>query len=101
MVVMDFPFDEHNDGGTCVRTFSGDVDEMELVWHRDAEDREVVSNRETDWMIQLDNELPKTLTESVYIPAGVYHRVIKGTGDLEVTVTKHVEKSIDPSAVGT
>jgi len=39
-------------------------------------------------MIQLDDKLPQTLTEKVYIPKGVYHRVIKGKGDLTVKVKK-------------
>ena len=39
-------------------------------------------------MIQLDNELPKPLTERTFIPKEVYHRVIKGTGNLKVKVKK-------------
>jgi hypothetical protein len=39
-------------------------------------------------MIQLDNELPKTLNEKVFIPMGMWHRVIKGTGDLEIKLIK-------------
>jgi hypothetical protein len=39
-------------------------------------------------MIQLDNELPKIITGEVFIPKGVYHRVIKGNGDLEIKLTK-------------
>ena len=61
---------------------------MGLVWHRDKEDRIVESVDETDWMIQIDNEIPKVLTEKIYIPKGVYHRVIKGTDDVTVKVKK-------------
>ena len=86
---MDFPFDEHIDDGYHIRTFSEDVDEMELVWHRDKEDRIVESIGDTDWMIQMDNELPKPLTESVYIPKETYHRVIKGNGDLIVKIKEY------------
>ena len=85
---MDFPFDEHIENGYHIRTFSEDVDENELVWHRDREDRIVKSVGDTDWMIQLDNELPKPLTETIYIPKGVYHRVIKGSDDLIVRIKK-------------
>ena len=52
------------------------------------EDRIVESVGDTDWMIQLDNELPITLTERTYIPKETYHRVIKGNGDLTVKVKK-------------
>jgi hypothetical protein len=71
---------------TVVRTFTQDVDEEELKWHRDAEDRVVRPVCETDWMLQMDNELPKRICGEIKIPAGVYHRVIKGTGDLRVEV---------------
>jgi len=39
-------------------------------------------------MIQLDNEIPKTLTEKVSIPKNTYHRVIKGSGDFKVRIKK-------------
>ncbi len=85
---MDFPFNEHIEEGFHIRTFSSDVDDMELVWHRDREDRIVESVGDTDWMIQMDNELPKLLTERVYIPKETYHRVIKGNGNLTVKIKK-------------
>ena len=82
------PFDEYIEEGYHVRTFYDDTDDMELVWHRDKEDRIVESVGDTDWMIQLDNELPIPLTERTYIPKETYHRVIKGNGDLTVKVKK-------------
>jgi len=85
---MDFPFNEYIEDGYHIRTFYEDTDDMELVWHRDKEDRIVESLGDTNWMIQIDNELPKTLTESIYIPKGTYHRVIKGDGILKVKVKK-------------
>jgi hypothetical protein len=39
-------------------------------------------------MLQMDNELPQSLTETIFIPKNTYHRVIKGTGDLVVRVKK-------------
>lgn len=70
-----------------VRVFGADVDEHELAWHRDLEDRVVEAIEPTDWMVQLDNKLPEVLT-IVKIPAGVWHRVIKGSGDLKVKIEK-------------
>jgi hypothetical protein len=37
----------------------------------------------------MDNQMPKSLTEGkeYFIPKGVYHRVIKGNGDLKVEIT--------------
>lgn len=69
-----------------VRTFSEDTPSEELKWHRDAEDRTVTPLRETDWMLQIDNRLPQRIEGSITIPAGVYHRVIKGSGNLHVEI---------------
>ena len=83
------PYNEVSEGNnTYIREFSVDTDSSELVWHRDKEDRIVESVGDTDWMIQLDNELPIPLTERTYIPKETYHRVIKGNGDLTVKVKK-------------
>jgi len=82
------PFEENKVNGFFIRTFSNDVEDTELVWHRDKEDRVVESVGHTDWMIQIDNELPKPLTERTFIPKEKYHRVIKGSGDLVVRVKK-------------
>lgn len=83
-----YPFDEYMSEGYHIRTFYSDTEDVELVWHRDKEDRIVESINNTDWMIQLDNELPKPLTEKTYIPKETYHRVIKGNGNLKVRVKK-------------
>ena len=82
------PFEERIENGYHIRTFSNETDNNELVWHRDKEDRIVESIGNTNWMIQLDNELPKPLTERTFIPKEVYHRVIKGDGDLKVRIKK-------------
>ena len=84
----DKPYEEKVEEGYHIRTFSEDTNEDELVWHRDKEDRIVESIGNTDWMIQLDNQIPKPLTEKVSIPKNTYHRVIKGSGDLKVRIKK-------------
>ena len=70
------------------RYFDKNVYTSDLNWHMDKEDRIVKSTHKTDWMIQFDNELPEVLKEGkeFFIPKGVYHRVIKGNGDLTVSV---------------
>ena len=86
---MSLPFKETKiSENTFIREFKQDTDSGEFVWHRDREDRVVESIGETDWMIQIDNELPKSLNDDVFIPMGVYHRVIKGTGDLKIKLKK-------------
>ena len=54
-----FPFKEKViEKQVVLRRFSQDVSEDELVWHRDREDRIIVAEEFTDWLIQFDNELP-------------------------------------------
>jgi hypothetical protein len=84
------PFTENITDGYNVRTFSSNLDENELKWHFDDEDRIVVCEHETDWQIQMDNELPEKIQKNkkYFIPEGEYHRVLKGNGDLIVKVKK-------------
>lgn len=70
-----------------IRTFSQDTVDEEFKWHRDAEDRLVEILEPTDWQFQFDNKFPQKLEGTLNIPKGVYHRVIKGTGDLKVKIT--------------
>ena len=89
--MKDLPFKETFVGNNqYIREFSTDVDSHELEWHIDREDRtvEVIENK--DWLVQLDNNLPILLRESIFIPKETYHRVIKGTGNLKVKITKHI-----------
>jgi len=82
------PFENETIKDGVVRTFSESIDDHELKWHVDEEDRIVKSLHETNWMIQLDNELPILLEKGkeIFIPKGLYHRVIKGNGDLKVSI---------------
>jgi hypothetical protein len=88
LVDVSKPYSETTKENYFIRTFNSDLDNNELVWHRDREDRIVKSIDKTDWMVQLDNELPRSLTEMVYIPKNTFHRVIKGTGNLKVRINK-------------
>ena len=73
-----------------VRTFSSDVAEDELVWHRDRRDRQVKVIEGKNWKLQLDNELPKMLeyNKTYNIPKQVYHRLIKGDSNLVVEIVE-------------
>jgi hypothetical protein len=86
---MTLPFQETKlSDNEFIRDFKQDTDSGEFIWHRDHEDRIVESIGETDWLIQIDNELPKEIKDKVLIPMGVYHRLIKGTGDLKIKLQK-------------
>ena len=71
-----------------IREFDENIDPIELMWHRDNEDRLVEIIGETDWKIQLDNQLPTSLNESIFIKRHEWHRAIKGTGTLKLKIYK-------------
>jgi hypothetical protein len=73
-----------------VRTFKNDVEEGELTWHRDREDRIVFPINENDWFFQEDDSLPVKMQagEPIIIESGVFHRILKGSSDLELEIFK-------------
>jgi hypothetical protein len=71
-----------------IREFNENIDPIELLWHRDNEDRTVEIIGETDWKIQLENQLPTSLNQPIFIPRHHWHRVIKGTGSLKLKIYK-------------
>lgn len=86
---MKLPFQETKlSDNTFIREFSQETDSGEFMWHRDHENRIIESINETDWLIQIDNELPKRIEGKIEIPMGVYHRLIKGSGDLKIKLIK-------------
>jgi hypothetical protein len=85
---MEFPFTQETFDGKILRTFSSEVNEDELKWHYDLKDRKIQIIKGDNWELQMDKELPERLTplKEYFIPKGVYHRVIKGQGDLVVLI---------------
>jgi hypothetical protein len=73
------------------RVFSSNIDEEELVWHRDRENRIVEVLEDTDWYFQMDNELPVSLVKDtkLNVPKETFHRVIKGTTNLIVLIEEY------------
>lgn len=94
MVIREHPYTEKKiEDNVFLRTFSDDTLEEELKWHWDEEDRKITlvhvgPAQKTDWMFQMDNELPRRIEETVFIPAGKWHRLIKGKGDLTLRIQK-------------
>jgi quercetin dioxygenase-like cupin family protein len=75
---------------SVIREFSSEVDPMELIWHQDKEDRTIEILEGEGWQLQRDNELPLALQkgDSIFIPMGQIHRVIKGNTNLKLQITK-------------
>ena len=71
-----------------IRVFENDDLGTEELWHRDLEDRTIEAIGETDWKVQLDNELPTSLNQPIFIPRHHWHRVIKGNGNLKLKIYK-------------
>lgn len=71
-----------------IREFSENIDPIELLWHRDKEDRIVEIQGETNWKFQLEDNLPTSINKPIFIPRGMYHRVIKGTNNLKLKIYK-------------
>ena len=88
MVVKPYTDIQSNKG--FIRTFKPTINESELVWHRDRKNRVINVLEGKGWQLQFDNELPFELTRNnpIFIPMNVYHRVIKGTGELKIKVTE-------------
>jgi hypothetical protein len=69
-----------------IREFNENIDPIELLWHRDDEDRTVEILGQTDWKLQLDNQLPTSINSPIFIKKHEWHRVIKGTGNLRLKI---------------
>ena len=85
---MNYPFEQIKQDGKLVRTFSPDVDLEELKWHQDLTDRKVTIIESGGWSFQMEDKLPNKLSnaEQITIPKLVWHRVIRGEGNLIVEI---------------
>ena len=74
--------------GAFIRTFAEELDEEELIWHRDKKDREIAVLSGNGWQLQMDNKLPEELRTGklYYINKMEYHRLIKGNGTLKLKI---------------
>lgn len=72
-----------------IREFKNDIDDEDLKWHFDDEDRIIEVIGYTDWKFQFDNELPQNMNDQkIFIKKGNWHRIIKGSNDLKVKLIK-------------
>lgn len=84
------PYKEYKDGEFFIRSFECNIPDEELKWHFDDENRIIIPTKGTGWKIQLDENLPEDLIigNEYFIPVDVYHRIIKGSEDLEIKLWK-------------
>ena len=71
-----------------IREFSSNVDELDLVWHQDKEDRLVEVLEGEGWKFQRDNNVPVDMKvgDRIFIPEGEIHRIIKGKTNLKIKI---------------
>ncbi len=87
--MVEFPFKEEKvSDNVFMRVFYPELETEDLKWHIDLEDRVIRVVENTDWKFQFDNQLPITFSGEIFVPAGVWHRLIKGNGQLKIKVTK-------------
>ena len=83
------PYKEEIKEGYIIREFLHSTPSFEFVWHRDKEDRVIQATHDTDWLFQLDNDIPRQFQNNkLFIPKETYHRLIKGSGDLVLKIWK-------------
>jgi hypothetical protein len=85
---MDYPFEQIELNNKKIRTFSPEVEDEELKWHQDLNDRKVTILESGGWSFQMEDELPTKLqnAKQIFIPKLVWHRVIKGDSKLVVEI---------------
>jgi hypothetical protein len=85
---MDYPFEQIELNNKKIRTFSPEVEDDELKWHQDLNDRKVTILESGGWSFQMEDELPTKLqnAKQLFIPKLVWHRVIKGDNKLVVEI---------------
>jgi hypothetical protein len=85
------PFKENYENNLYIRTFESNLTEDNLKWHTDDEDRKIICEHDTNWLIQFDNNLPQKIKKNtpIFIKKGQYHRLIKGDKKLTLKIKKY------------
>jgi hypothetical protein len=85
---MSQPFEQYIKEDKLVRVFTPEVPVDELKWHQDLRDRVVTVVEDGGWEFQMENLLPIKLYsgQKIEIQKFVWHRVIKGDGNLIVEI---------------
>ncbi len=73
------PYIDKVENNFITRNFSKDINPIELMWHRDLDDRIIEIIDGDNQLLQLDNQLPILLQKNkkYNIPKLIYHRLIK------------------------
>ena len=83
--------DTKHNSNSWIREFAPDVDNHELVWHRDKKDRIVKVLDGDGWIFQMDEEVPCEMKRGdiLNVPKETYHRLYKsGVNTLRIQITE-------------
>jgi hypothetical protein len=73
------------------RVFKQNIEDKQLIWHKDRKDRVVKVIWGTGWKLQYDNELPTELEigQNYYIKKEQFHRLHKGNSELKLEIKEY------------
>jgi hypothetical protein len=73
------------------RVIKEDVEDQQLIWHKDRKDRTVKVIYGTGWKLQYDNDLPIDLElgRQYEIKEGQFHRLHKGNSELKLEIKEY------------
>jgi hypothetical protein len=73
------------------RVFKQNIEDKQLIWHKDRKDRVVKVIWGTGWKLQYDNELPTELEigQNYCIKKEQFHRLHKGNGELKLEIKEY------------
>ena len=88
------PFEDFEKGiysNVFTRVFKEDIEDKQLIWHKDKKDRTVKVIYGTGWKLQYDNELPTELEmgNNYYIKKEQFHRLHKGNSELKLEIKEY------------
>ena len=85
------PFEDFEKGiysNVFTRVFKEDIEDKQLIWHKDKKDRTVKVIYGTGWKLQYDNQLPFELEtgQNYHIKKEEFHRLLKGNSELKLEI---------------
>lgn len=93
VVNNNFPFNEdkineNNNYQEFLRTFSFNLNNNELIWHLDKEDRLIKIIQTDNWFFQIENELPVKLliNDQILIKKETWHRLINNNAKIDLII---------------
>ena len=70
------------------RVFKENVNDEQLIWHKDKNDRVIKVIYGTGWKLQYDNQIPFELVpgQNYHINKEEFHRLHKGNSELKIEI---------------